>query len=56
MQQPCRAEQVRAWHETENCLRAVVGGKAVRAGKVNLRIRGNETAEDMSAAEFVEKN
>jgi threonyl-tRNA synthetase len=32
-----------------------VGDNGARAGKVSLRIRGKETAEDMPAAEFVEK-
>jgi threonyl-tRNA synthetase len=33
----------------------VVGDKEAEAGKVNVRTRGKEKTEDMSAAEFVEK-
>jgi len=33
----------------------VIGDKEAEAGKVNVRLRGKEKTEDMSAAEFVEK-
>jgi threonyl-tRNA synthetase len=33
----------------------VVGDKEAEAGRVNVRTRGKEKTEDMSAAEFVEK-